>query len=58
MLLDNTIMGAFRAVHDWSTEQLIFQTLKSSLKTVTVRLRRPPRILQQLSALRLPLTLG
>ena len=32
MLLDNTIMGAFGAVLDWSTEQLTFEDFQVKLK--------------------------
>ena len=32
MLLDNTIMGAFGAVLDWSTEQLTFKNSQVKLK--------------------------
>ena len=32
MLLDNTIMGAFGDVLDWSTEQLSFKTFQVTIK--------------------------
>ena len=32
MLLDNTIMGAFGGVLDWSTEQLFFKTSQVTIK--------------------------
>ena len=42
MLLDNTIMGAFGAVLDWSTEQLAFKNSQVKLKASRRKVTAPP----------------